>query len=1044
MKPLCAVAVAILLLGPSNALAEVDQAVLEAEARRIAVMDKAKHSVLAIFPVVAGLPTGPRAPAGSGDPRRTRGERTGVTPAASGGGSGVVISPDGYALSNFHVVKPCGNAMKCGMPDGRLYDAVIVGVDPTGDVALLKLFGRDDFPYAEMADSDQVQVGDWAFAMGNPLLLATDFQPTVTYGIISGVHRYQYPAGTLLEYTDCLQTDASINPGNSGGPLFDAQGRLIGVNGRAAFEKRGRVNVGVGYAISINQIKNFLGYLKSGRIVDHATLGARVALDENGRVVVSDILEQSDAYRRGLRYDDEIVSFAGRAISTPNGFKNVLGIYPKGWRVPLAFRRDGQRRDVLVRLAGVHTTAELLEKTSGRRAIQAEPVPQPGDDPESEKPAPEKRTPSGMPEPEDPRPDDSPAPIPLPVPRPGHPAPMPAAPPEQPMPDVVKKHFEARRGYANYYFNKLNRQRVWEAWLGEFAPRDAAWTLGGPLEGGGRFLLKLTDSGAELKLPLAEYTWTASEELGHSLAPPDSGGLLPALWLWRRLAVEGPASFGEVYYLGTVPLARPFGAEGRGQGGRGREKGREEPEARPQLVHAPSSLTAYPSPLAARPSLLVDVLVGVYGGVECRFMFDQGDGCLVAVEMFPEEHVDPCEVYFHDYHQVDGRRLPGQMEVRFGDEPYTVLPLDAFDFEETKGTGDGGQATGDRGQGIGNREQETGEREQGKTRAQPPLSPHPLPLAPIISRVQPKLVKIYGAGGFRGLEAYQSGFLISPEGHVLTAFSHVLDTDYVTATLDDGRRFEARLLGADPRLEVAVLKIDGTDLPWFDLGEAVQAECGTWVLAFSNLFGVATGNEPASVQHGVISATPRLAARRGVFQTPYDGPVYVLDAVTNNPGAAGGALVTRRGELVAMLGKELRNAANSTWLNYAIPVGELRESVEEIRSGKFVAREEEEAAQKPERSLTLSMLGIVLVPDVVQRTPPYVDQVRSDSPARSAGIRPDDLVLLVNDRLIQSQKALRAELEYVDREDPVKLSVLRGHDLVELMLHVPVQGERSP
>ena len=91
------------------------------------------------------------------------------------------------------------------------------------------------------------------------------------------MHRYQYPAGTLLEYTDCIQTDAAINPGNSGGPLFDAEGRLIGINGRGSFEKRGRVNVGVGYAISINQIKNFLGRLKSGRIVDHATLGARVA-----------------------------------------------------------------------------------------------------------------------------------------------------------------------------------------------------------------------------------------------------------------------------------------------------------------------------------------------------------------------------------------------------------------------------------------------------------------------------------------------------------------------------------------------------------------------------------------------------------------------------------------------------------------------------------------------------------------------------------------------------------------------------------------------
>ena len=136
-----------------------------------------------------------------------------------------------------------------------------------------------------------MRVGDWCFAVGNPFLLATDFQPTVTYGIVSGMHRYQPPAGTLLEYADCIQTDAAINPGNSGGPLFNADGELIGINGRGCFEKRGRVNVGVGYAISINQIKNFLGCLKSGRIVDHATLGATVAAGDDGRVLVSNILE---------------------------------------------------------------------------------------------------------------------------------------------------------------------------------------------------------------------------------------------------------------------------------------------------------------------------------------------------------------------------------------------------------------------------------------------------------------------------------------------------------------------------------------------------------------------------------------------------------------------------------------------------------------------------------------------------------------------------------------------------------------------------------
>ena len=294
---------------------------LRAEADRVAVVAKAQTAAVAIF-------------AADGQ----------------GGGSGVVISPDGYALTNFHVTKGAGDAMKCGMADGRLYDAVIVGIDPVGDVALIKLLGRDDFPHAEMGDSDKVQVGDWSFAIGNPFLLATDFTPTVSYGIISGVHRYQYPAGTLLEYTDCMQIDASINPGNSGGPLFDSRGQLIGINGRGSFEKRGRVNVGVGYAISINQIKNFLGHLKAGRIVDHATLGARVATRPDGTVAVDDILEESDAFRRGLRYGDEIVRFGGRPIRTVNAFKNVLGIFPKDWRVPLTYRREGKTYDVAVRL----------------------------------------------------------------------------------------------------------------------------------------------------------------------------------------------------------------------------------------------------------------------------------------------------------------------------------------------------------------------------------------------------------------------------------------------------------------------------------------------------------------------------------------------------------------------------------------------------------------------------------------------------------------------------------------------------------------------
>jgi serine protease Do len=314
-------------------------------------------------------------------------------------------------------------------------------------------------------------------------------------------------------------------------------------------------------------------------------------------------------------------------------------------------------------------------------------------------------------------------------------------------------------------------------------------------------------------------------------------------------------------------------------------------------------------------------------------------------------------------------------------------------------------------------------------------------IAATIDRVQPKIVKIHGAGGFQGLEAYQSGILISPEGHLLTVFSYVLDTDYIVATLDDGRKLPARLLGADPELDIAVLKVEASQLPYFDLAEAVEVGGGTRVLALSNLFGVATGNEAASVQQGIVSVKTRLEARRGTFETPYHGPVYVLDAVTNNPGAAGGALVDWRGNLLGLMGKELENARNRTWLNYAIPINELRPSVEAIQSGKFVAGGNDSAEKKPAQSLGLAMLGIVPVPDIFERTPPFVDQVRPDSPAQRGGVRADDLIVLVGDRLVQTLKALEGELQHVDHEDPVRLTVLRGQELLEIVLQVSRESE---
>lgn len=309
--------------------------------------------------------------------------------------------------------------------------------------------------------------------------------------------------------------------------------------------------------------------------------------------------------------------------------------------------------------------------------------------------------------------------------------------------------------------------------------------------------------------------------------------------------------------------------------------------------------------------------------------------------------------------------------------------------------------------------------------------------ATTIAAIQPKLVKIYGAGGLRGLESYQSGMLISADGFVLTAWSYVLDSDVVTVTLDDGRRFTAELVGADPRLEIAVLKIPATELAYFNLDAAVDIDAGGRVLAFSNLYGVATGDEPASVLHGVVSAKTKLSARRGAFQTPYQGTVYVLDAMTNNPGAAGGALTDRQGRLVALLGKELRNALNNTWLNYALPISELVVAVEDIKAGKARPRNVEEVAKRPVEAHSLAGLGLRLVPDVLAKTPPFVDRIERGSLADKAGLRPDDLVLFVNGRIVSSCKSLVDELSLIDRGEPVQLMVERNSELIEISLAAP-------
>lgn len=328
----------------------------------------------------------------------------------------------------------------------------------------------------------------------------------------------------------------------------------------------------------------------------------------------------------------------------------------------------------------------------------------------------------------------------------------------------------------------------------------------------------------------------------------------------------------------------------------------------------------------------------------------------------------------------------------------------------------------------------------------------------VAEQVNRKMVKIFGAGGFKGLASYGTGLVVSPQGHVLTADSHILTSQNVRVHLHDGRRVDnVKVLASEPELDVALLKIDGVDnLPYFDLAKAAQqplAQTGDWILAFSNQFQIATRDEPMTVQRGVISSYSKLHGRRGIHDAPYSGDVYFLDAITNNPGAGGGALTNRKGELLGIVGKELRNTLTDIWINYAMPIQ---------------AKVEVPDKDKPEQKKTISIAdfvrlgidgkyqrivkeklpagtggyhGIVTVPDILERTPPYVEEVAPGSPAAAAGVKSDDLLVYLDGEQIGSVKNFNDLMSRLRPGTRVQLEVRRGTKLktIEIVLKDPLK-----
>ena len=335
--------------------------------------------------------------------------------------------------------------------------------------------------------------------------------------------------------------------------------------------------------------------------------------------------------------------------------------------------------------------------------------------------------------------------------------------------------------------------------------------------------------------------------------------------------------------------------------------------------------------------------------------------------------------------------------------------------------------------------------------------------AQVAEAVNKKLVKLFGAGGIRGLASYGTGVVISRDGYVLTINSHILDTQDLRCHMYDGTRYHCKVVCQEPELDVALVKI-GRDKEkieldedqYFDVVAAVKrpvAEPGTGILAFSNQFQIATRDEPMSIQRGVIASYGKLYGRLGIFEATYRGDVYVLDAITNNPGAGGGVITTRKGELLGLIGRELRNELTNTWINYAMPFSakiDVRQPDDKVVTTAILDLVEKKDKYKPVPKAKVEggggYTGIVLVPNVVERTPPYVEEVEANSPAAKAQLKPDDLIVYVNGLPVVDISTYHEIMARFRPDTEVKLEIQRGNKLstVSIKVEKPKGGAKKP
>ncbi len=288
-------------------------------------------------------------------PRMPEGHRT------QGAGSGVIISEDGYILTNNHVVEGA-KEVTVTLSDKNEYKAEVIGLDPKTDLAVLKIETQNGLPAAALGNSENLRVGDWVVAIGNPFGL----NHTVTSGIVSAKGRV-IGAGP---YDDFIQTDASINPGNSGGPLFNMNGEVVGIN--TAIIPQGQ---GIGFAIPVNTAKPLIPQLVSDGEVTRGYLGVNIqsitpelaealGVEDRKGALVADVTPGSPAEKGGLKRGDIIVAFDGKDVEDHQGLPAMVAATPVDEKVTVMVMRDGKERRLSVKVGKLPSDTAKLDKTA--------------------------------------------------------------------------------------------------------------------------------------------------------------------------------------------------------------------------------------------------------------------------------------------------------------------------------------------------------------------------------------------------------------------------------------------------------------------------------------------------------------------------------------------------------------------------------------------------------------------------------------------------------------------------------------------------------